>query len=100
MAHLIGQVQLLNCVIEVSLAGIVLLSNLFVLDSKSTMLEVKFLKVYFEFSELELKFFDSLLSLLLYLAESDDLTLALLELDVQLIDLCDKSTAFLFINFL
>jgi hypothetical protein len=82
MTHLICQVQLLNRVIEVPLARIILLSHFLMLYSECPVFQVKFLKVHLQLPELKLEFFDPLLPLLLYFPESNDFTLALLELNV------------------
>jgi hypothetical protein len=64
------------------------------------MLKVQFLKVGFKFTQFSLQFVYSLLSFLLNLAKTNDLTFALLEFDVKLVDLGDESAAFLLIDFL
>jgi len=100
MPHFVGQVQFLNSVIYIPLARFILLPYLFMLNRECAVLQVKFLKVKLDLSQLVLEFVNSFLAFFLNLAEPNDFTLALLELDVELVYLSDQSAAFLFINFL
>ena len=100
MPYLVRHVQLLYRVLQVPLRCLILLFDLVMLDAERAMPQVQVLMLDFELPELGLELVDALLALLLDLSEPNDLSLALLKLEVDLVDLGDECAALLLVDFL
>lgn len=100
MPDLVRQVQLLDGVVEVKLALIVEFPHLLMLYQQGTVLEVDLVVLGFDLFEFSLELLDAFLALLLDLAEPDDLALALLRLQLDLVHLGDQGAALLLVDLL
>lgn len=87
MSHLIRQMKFLDGVVQVELAGIVLLLHLLMLDVQCTILKVDLIKLDFDLFKLCFELLDAFLSFLLDLAETYDFSLGFLSFQLNLVHL-------------
>ena len=92
--------QFLDCVVQIELALVILLSHFLVLYGKGAIVKIDLLVLDLDLFQLGLQLLDAFLALFLDLAESDDLTLGFLRLELDLVHLGNEGGAFLLVDFL